>query len=156
MIYNKVFGKSEWIENPALKQAIQNFKSNQTLTTRKKLYEAFSKSQLWMATKEQPEGIYSSTAPTILEHDTYMEIRISTNANGEPVAIVFTDLKELQNRNKSDLQNKSAGGYVQSAAQIIKLVLEEDFAGIVINPAGTWVELSRAEIEEIAAKFLEP
>ena len=149
-IYNKVFGKSDWIENPELKKAVKSFKSNSTPATRKQLHAVFSKSMLWMATKDQPEGLVSSTSPTILTRETYMEIRISTNANGEPMGVVFTDLKELQNRNKSDPRNVSAGGYVQSAEQIINFVLENDFAGIVINPGGNWVELSREEIEQIA------
>ena len=148
-IHKRLFGKSDWIENPELKKAIKSFKSNPTPVTRNYLHNVFSKSMLWMATKEQPEGVESSTSPTVLTRETYTEIRISTNASGEPMAVVFTDLKELQNRNKSDPKNVSAGGYVQSAEQIINFVLENEFAGIVINPAGNWVELSRAEIDEI-------
>ena len=149
-IYNKIFGKGEWIENPKLKQAIQKFKNNPTALTRKKLYEVFLESFLWIAIKDLPEGMPASTSPTIVTLEMDYQMRISTNANGDPVMAVFTDLTELQNRNKSNLGTESQGAYAQSASQIIKVVVKDNFAGIVINPAGNWVELSRAEIDEIS------
>lgn len=42
------------------------------------------------------------------------------------------------------------------AKGILELVLENEFAGIAINPAVTWVELSLEEIKSLAADRNEP
>jgi hypothetical protein len=88
--------------------------------------------------------------PDAVERDTPISILTSTNADGDEVLPVFSDLDSLKAR------NPRIPWVAMPAKGILELVLENEFAGIAINPAVTWVELSLEEIKSLAADRNEP
>ncbi len=82
----------------------------------------------------------------MLEQDAPVSVLTSVNLQGQEVLLVFSDLESLRAR------NRTAAWITMSARDLLEQALAGHFAGIVINPAGSWVELSAEEMESLATR----
>ena len=130
--------------NPDLVEAIQLVLANPSQESRQFLYQAFLDSTLLLGLRSLPKSI--SSFPTVVEQDTSVSVLTSVNPQGKEVLLVFSDLESLRAR------NPTVAWIAMYARDILDQALAGHFAGIVINSAGSWVELSSAEIESLATR----
>lgn len=102
---------------------------------------ALATSTLLLAVAELPPGIGS--APAALNEDTSVAILTTRNAEGHEFLIGFTSLDDVQAR------RPGAPAIGMAAEEALRLATGEGYAGIVINPAGSWIELRRDQIESL-------
>ncbi len=90
--------------------------------------------QLLYAVNETPEGV---------------QARTSTNPAGQAVALAFTSAAEVVVRSTSD------SWAAIDVSRIVSDALGDNFSGLVINPAGPWIELNRDDLLQVQSR-LEP
>lgn len=129
--------------NPHLVKAIQRVVSNPSQSTRQSFYEAFLESTLLLAVQSLPDGVYDF--PMVLEKDMPITVLTSINPEGKEVSLVFSDRRSLRAR------NRSAAWIAMRAKDVLNFALENHYAGVVINPAGPWLELSYEEMQNLLA-----
>ncbi|MEO8435565.1 MAG: SseB family protein [Pyrinomonadaceae bacterium] len=127
--------------NPDLVEAIRRVLNDPAQSNRQTLHQAFLNSKLLLGVQSLPTGI--SSFPTVLEDDTPVSVLTSVNPEGKEVLLVFSDVKSLRAR------NPSVGWIAMSGRDILEQALENHFAGIIINPAGSWIELSPEEMKSL-------
>lgn len=88
--------------------------------------------QLLYAVNETPNG---------------MEVRTSTNPAGQAVALAFTSAAEVVVRSTSD------AWAAIDVSRIVSDALGENFSGLVINPAGPWIELGRDDLLQVQSRL---
>ena len=91
--------------------------------------------QLLYAVNESPEGV---------------QVRTSTNPDGQGVALAFTSAAEVVVRSTTDSWTAI------EVSRIIKDALGENFSGLVINPSGPWVELGRDDLLQVQSRLESP
>ena len=133
--------KSQSPSNPDLVEAIQCVVTDPSQSNRDLFYQAFLNSKLLLGLRSLPESL--SSFPTVLEQDAPVSVLTSVNPQGKEVLLVFSDLESLRAR------NRTAAWIAMSARDILEQAVAGHYAGIVINPAGSWVELSSEEIESL-------
>lgn len=74
-----------------------------------------------------------------------VRIRTSVGPAGETMLLAFTSGPEVSARNVDDVFAS------RPAKEVVRNALDPAYAGLVINPSGPWIALSRAELEGIAA-----
>jgi hypothetical protein len=130
------------ITNPDLVAAIQVVKTYPSERTRQNLQKVFLASTPLIALRTLPEGLKNGSV--VLTEDTPITAITSTDEVGKTVLLVFSDLEALRKR------IASSAWIIIPASQLLKYVLLHDYAGIVINPAGSWSKFSRDEVEKMA------
>src|SRR5438876_9205883 len=130
--------------NPELVEAIQSVVAHPSQSNRQLLHQAFLNSKLLLGLQSLPKSI--SSFPTMLEQDTPVSVLTSVNPQGKEVLLVFSDLESLRAR------NRNVAWIAMSGRDILEQALAGHFAGIVINSAGSWVELSAEEMESLATR----
>ena len=133
--------KSQSPSNPDLVEAIQRVVTDPSQSNRQLLYQAFLNSKLLLGLRSLPESI--SSFPTVVEQDTSVSVLTSLNPQGKEVLLVFSDLESLRAR------NPTVAWIAMSGRDILEQALAGHYAGIVINPAGSWVELSAEEMKSL-------
>lgn len=87
----------------------------------------------------------------VAEHeDGSVEILTSMSPEGEPVYLAFTSAAEVLARDPS---------VAVAAVDIARIVADaavEPFAGLVINPSGPWIALTRDELLSLKSRLPEP
>ncbi len=84
-----------------------------------------------------PEGGVADGGP--------VRIRTSQGPSGETVLLAFTSGPEVSARNVDD------AFATRPANEVVRNALDPAYAGLVINPSGPWIALSRDELESVAA-----
>ncbi|MGV8894962.1 MAG: SseB family protein [Rhodoglobus sp.] len=87
---------------------------------------------LLYAVNETPDGV---------------QVRTSTNPDGQHVALAFTSAAEVVVRSTSDSWTAI------DVSRIVSDALGENFSGLVINPAGPWVELGRDDLLQVQSRL---
>lgn len=88
--------------------------------------------QLLYAVNETAEGV---------------QVRTSTNPAGQAVALAFTSAAEVVVRSTTDAWTAI------EVSRIVSDALGESFSGLVINPAGPWVELGRDDLLQVQSRL---
>ncbi len=88
--------------------------------------------KLLYAVNQTPEGV---------------QVRTSTNPEGQSVALAFTSAAEVVVRSTAD------SWAAIDVSRIVSDALGEHFSGLVINPAGPWVELGRDDLLQVQARL---
>lgn len=135
-------------QNLELLTALKAEKTAPSPDNRSRLIEVLRRSTVLIAVRELPSKLQRE-GPFVVEEDTYVEKLGSTNAQGERVGLIFSHHKQVQAR------KKGAPWMAQTCQQAAQHSLSEGQNGIVIDPAGDWVELSRAEVEQLAKDNIE-
>lgn len=102
---------------------------------------ALGTTTLLLATANLPPG--AGETPTALEEDAVVSVLSTTNGDGETFVLAFTTPEQLQARTPG---TPFVG---MSAEDALRLGLNESYAGVVIDPAGRWIELRRETIQTL-------
>ena len=120
--------------NPELQQAIEAVTANNTSTTRRKLYEVLLETTFCIPSSASDDKEGTS------------QISATQNEAGELVLVAFSDPAALRRWE----QNPEAM-LVMPAQQLFQLALDNNFAEILINPAGpAGGKLARHEFARLA------
>ena len=111
--------------------------------TRANLLRVLSRSTVCVAVRELPPEL-SGEGPFVLQDDVRFTPLTSTNRQGQTVALVFSDHQHVQAR------KSGAASIEMTVQQAARNALLNGKEGMIINPAGDWVELTREEVEHLA------
>lgn len=136
------------VEEPAaqdltIRQAVEQVSAHPSEQTRRALYRRLSNETLLVAVHSLPENL--GPLPQTLTHEMQVTMLTSTGPEGGTVLLVFTDEAAL---------NQRAPGMPYlglSARTALDLVLRNNYAGLIINPAGPWAGVPRADVQRIVA-----
>ena len=134
-------------QNLELLAALKAEKTAPSPANRAHLLEVLSQSIVLIAVKDLPPHL-RNVGPGPLEEDTYIEKLSTTGKNGELLGIIFSDHANVQAR------KKGAPWLAISSQQSARWW--SDANGIIINPAGDWVELTREEVASLATEPIPP
>jgi hypothetical protein len=81
---------------------------------------------------------------TVIEEETPITLLTIAGPSDEPALPVFTDAAALYAR------NDEAFPIGMPAAQLFAMVLEDEYEGIVLNPAANWMFIPREHVETLA------
>lgn len=129
--------------NKDLEAAIHLVVTKPSPASRQMLCEILLECHLLVGVEDLPEGV--SSFPATLEADTPCAMATSVNPDGTEVLLAFSNADEVQAR------NPSLAFLEMSARSVLELGVQNNLAGVVINPAGEWVELGAEEITTILA-----
>jgi hypothetical protein len=125
--------------NKDLEAAIHRVVTNPSPASGQMLYEILLECHLLVGVQDLPEGV--SSFPATLEADTPCAMATSVNSDGREVLLAFSNADEVQARNPSV-------GYLEMRARtVLELGVQNNLEGIVINPAGEWIEIGAEEIK---------
>lgn len=119
-----------------LVDAIAHVASAPSAKATQELHDALLGGILLLAVQKQPTAIAKKTiaAPMELKKD------------GEHLLLAFTDINELTaHTTEAVLMTLPAGG-------IFRLMLDGGYTALLLNPAGTSIELSRDEVQALRAR----
>jgi hypothetical protein len=136
-------GTAQASTNQDLIEAIQRVVTDPSRSNRQVLYQALLRSHLFLGVQNPPEGL--SGSPTTLKENTPFAMATSINPEGKEVLLTFSDRDSLNAR------NPSLGWAEMLAKDVLGIVVQNDLAGIVINPGGQWVELTSEEVKSVLA-----
>jgi hypothetical protein len=88
-----------------------------------------------------PEGI--GMTPQTLAQDSPVTMLTSTDSSGGVVLLAFTDEATLHER------IPECPYLTLPARQVLDIVLRDGYTELVINPAGAWASVPRADIQRI-------
>lgn len=88
--------------------------------------------QLLYAVKQAPDGV---------------QVRTSTSPDGQTFALAFTSAAEVMVRGSSD------SWVAIDISRVVSDALGEGFSGLVINPAGPWIELNRDDLLQVQSRL---
>ncbi len=125
-----------------LQQAIDRLIENPTDANRKEVYRQLTGTQLWLALRELPEG-WKTNAPFTLKQAATLPVLTSTPPEGGKMLLAFTDPAAVQSR------QSGAASVSMDAKSVLRLALDMQFDGIVINPGGGWVQIPAAHIDRM-------
>lgn len=131
-------------QNSELLAALKIERMAPSPATRANLLRVLGRSTVCVAVRELPPEL-SGKGPIVLQEDVPLTFLTSTNREGQPMALVFSDHQQVQAR------ESGAASIVMSATQAASLALRNGNTGMVINPSGDWAELTRAEVEQLAS-----
>ncbi|HEY0733983.1 MAG TPA: SseB family protein [Herpetosiphonaceae bacterium] len=124
-----------------IRQAVEQVSAHPSAQTRRALYGRLSHETLLVAVQALPEGI--GTTPQTITQDTPVVMLTSTGPEGGTVLLAFTDEAALH-------QRAPGNPYLAlSARTVLDIVLRDNYAGLIINPAGPWAGIPRADIQRI-------
>jgi len=127
--------------DPGIRKAVEQVSSHPSDRTRQALYQHLRQGTLLVAVESLPAGI--GTSPQTLTQDMPVTMLTSTGPDGGVVLLAFTDEAALH-------QRIPACPYLAlPARQVLDIVLRDGYAGLVINPAGRWADVPRADIQRI-------
>lgn len=85
-----------------------------------------------------------SAEPGVIEQAQPVQVRTSTDPAGQPMLLAFTSGPEVSARHLDDLVVR------HTTADVLRMAREGGYAGLVLNPAGPYAVLPRAELESVA------
>lgn len=130
--------------NDKLQGALKAHKLSPSPQTREHLLRVLRESIVLVAVQDVPPELRGE-GPFVLEKDTLiMELR-TTNNKGEAMGLIFSDHAQVQAR------KKGAPWMSLDASQAAQNALRMEAQGMVIDPTGDWIELTREEVEQLAA-----
>ena len=129
--------------NPKLQAALKAHKVAPSPQAREYLLRVLGESIVLVAVQELPEELRGE-GPFVLQKDMTIVELTTTNAQGERMGLVFSDHANVQAR------KKGAPWMSLDAKQAATNVLRMNARGMVVDPAGDWIELTRQELEDLA------
>ena len=104
-------------------------------------YRSLLQGSLLVAVASLPKEIIDT--PQVLQESLSVNMLTSSGPNGGEVLLAFTDTQALRAR-------VSAGfPLAMPSKQVLEIVLRDGYEGLVINPAGSWAEIPREDVERI-------
>lgn len=127
--------------NSAVSAALAQLARQPSPENRMQLQAALQSGELFLAVRPASRNSLEYRA---LEHATEVSLLTTMTPMGESALVAFTDLEELKSR------APQASGYViELSVEVLRMVVREGFAALVLNPAGNWAELPRSEVAKI-------
>ena len=111
--------------------------------TREKLLEILKNCFVYVAVQDLPPHL-KGVGTFVLQEDTPLVMLASTSADGKTRKLIFSDRAQVLAR------QPDADSIAMSAPVAARQALREGLEGLVIDPAGYWVEFTRAETEDLA------
>lgn len=130
-------------ESKDLEEAIHRVVTSPSQESRQIFHNVLLRSHLLVGIQDLPEGV--SSFPATLEEDTPCAMATSINPDGKEVLLAFSDRAAVRAR------DPALGFLEMSARSVLELVVQDNMDGVVINPAGRWLELGTDEIKTILA-----
>lgn len=124
-----------------IRQAVEQVSARPSERTRRALYQRLSQGSLLVAVGSLTEGI--GTTPQIITEELPVMLLTSTGPEGGTVLLAFTDEAALRQRAPEHRY------LVLAARAVLDIVLRDNYAGLIINPAGPWAGVPRADIQRI-------
>ncbi|HEY0605094.1 MAG TPA: SseB family protein [Herpetosiphonaceae bacterium] len=124
-----------------IRQAVEQVSARPSEHTRRALYQSLNHGNLLVAVQSLPEGV--GTEARTLTQDLPVKMLTSTGPEGGVVLLAFTD--------EAALHERAPGSpyLVLSARAVLDIVLRDGYAGLIINPAGSWAGVPREDIQRI-------
>ena len=127
--------------NVDLEAALRAEKRQPSPQTRAHLLHVLSRSIVLIAVRDLPLHL-RDIGPGKFEKSTDLDLLGTTNGMGKQVGLIFSNHKNVQARKKNApwiaIPGKQAANWWKGAQ------------GLVIDPAGDWIELSREEVKKLA------
>ena len=105
------------------------------------VYRALRDNFLVLAARTIPSSWQNEPVP--LEKATTVAVLTGAAPDGGEALMVFTDTEEAKKR------NNQAATFTMKSQDVLKLVLEEGFSVLIINPAGNWVGIPSEDVGKI-------
>ena len=132
--------------NPELQGALKVHKISPSPQTRQHLLRILQKSIVLVAVQELPPELRGE-GPFVLQEDMTIVELTTLNARGERMGLIFSDHAQVQAR------KKDAPWMSMDATQAATNALRMEAKGLVIDPAGDWIELTLQETKQLAANL---
>ena len=132
--------------NPELQGALKAHKISPSSQTRQHLLRVLQKSIVLVAVQELPQELRGE-GPFVLQKELTIVELTTLNAQGERMGLIFSDHAQVQAR------KKGAPWMSMDAAQAATNALRMEAKGMVIDPAGDWIELTLEETEQLATNL---
>ena len=136
----------EPVEKPAahaltIRQLVEQVSANPSDQNRRALYRRLGDETLLVAVQSLPAGL--GPLPQTLTQEMHVTMLTSTGPEGGTVLLLFTDEAALS-------QRAPGMPYLGlSGRTALDLVLRNNYAGLIINPAGPWAGVPRAHVQRI-------
>ena len=128
-------------DNPVVLAALAKLSDFPSDENRVAFYRSLLQGSLLVAVASLPKEI--TDTPQVLQESLSVNMLTSSGPNGGEVLLAFTDTQALRAR-------VSAGfPLAMPSKQVLEIVLRDGYEGLVINPAGSWAEIPREDIERI-------
>jgi hypothetical protein len=147
-----LFSKKKKVESPLVFEANEKLKTAiarhteepDNMRIKKLLFKAVSQGFLMVAVDRPPPTDFSGR----ITETTTVQMLTSSGPTGGSVIQAFTDGNEAARRigNRADI-----GVISQNSIDVLNIVLDADYEGIVINAAGPWVVIKKSEVRDIVA-----
>lgn len=125
-----------------VEDAIERLVAEPTEPNRVDLYIALQKSRLYLAAVNLPADASARSAES---QSTPVQILTASAPDGSTVVLAFTSVEEL---------HKGASGtpsFVMRGVDVLRLVAEGPYSGLVVNPRGAWALVPKLDAEVVAS-----
>ena len=136
-------------EAPEIESAIALLCNSPTPDNRVALYRTLRDGELFILVGEPPG---EHLAPEVkLPKDTVMSLLTTTSPEGKPAVLAFTSLNHLRRR------SPAAAAFTKlPTARVLDLVMNGTYEALVLNAAGPWASIPRADVEVIRGTLAPP
>jgi hypothetical protein len=123
--------------NDQVLERIAKLNSHPSDASRTDLYTKLTEGSLLLAVANIPE------ASTTLNESTSIVALTTSMPDGGTAILAFTDFESLQKRLSNPFY------IVLQARDVLEMVIDQGYDGLVLNPAGPWAAVPRRDIEGI-------
>ena len=128
-------------DNPVVLAALAKLSDFPSDENRVAFYRSLLQGSLLVAVASLPKEIIDT--PQVLQESLSVNMLTSSGPNGGEVLLAFTDTQALRARVSTGFP------LAMPSKQVLEIVLRDGYEGLIINPAGSWAEIPREDVERI-------